>query len=394
MKRIAVITGTRADYGLLYWVIKGLHESHDFQLQLLVCGAHLQAQFGKTRTEIENDGFPIARTVEFSCDTREPAAMSRSTGEAVVGFSQVFSELDPQMLVVLGDRFEAFAATQAAMLMNIPIAHLHGGELTEGAVDDCLRHAMTKLSQIHFVAADEYRRRVIQLGEQPERVFNVGATGLESLLKEPLMTETDLLDSLPIEKLGSPFFLITFHPETNAADGSGSVEPLLSVLDGYPNALLLITAPNLDRGGDALLERLKQFSQQRSNAVFVESLGRRRYLSCLSLVDCVIGNSSSGLIEVPSFGKPTVNIGDRQKGRLSADSVLHVANDLEAISSGVETALSEDFAEICRGVVNPYGQGNTSERILEVLRALDWTLFDRGKAFYDVSFDCPPDEEY
>ena len=188
--------------------------------------------------------------------------------------------------------------------------------------------------------------------------------------------------------------MITYHPETNAADGNGSVEPLLSVLDRYPDALLLITAPNLDRGGDALLERLKQFSQPRSNAVFVESLGRRRYLSCLSLVDCVIGNSSSGLIEVPSFGKPTVNIGDRQKGRLSADSVLHVANDLEAINRGIEVALSEEFVEICRGVVNPYGQGNTSERILEVLRTLDWALFDRGKAFYDISFDCPPDEEH
>ncbi len=394
MKRIAVVTGTRADYGLLYWVIKGLHQSHEFQLQLLVCGAHLQSQFGETRTEIESDGFPIARTVEFSCNTRQPAAMSRSTGEAVVGFSRAFSELEPQMLIVLGDRFEAFAATQAAMLMNIPIAHLHGGELTEGAVDDCLRHAMTKLAQIHFVAADEYRRRVIQLGEQPERVFNVGATGLESLLKETLMTEAELLESLPIDTLGSPFFLITYHPETNATDDSGSVEPLLSVLDRYPNALLLITAPNLDRGGDDLLERLKQFSQQRSNAVFIESLGRRRYLSCLSLVDCVIGNSSSGLIEVPSFGKPTVNIGDRQKGRLSADSVLHVTNDSDAISAGIEMALSEEFVEVCRGVINPYGQGNTSERILDVLATLDWTLFDRGKSFYDVSFDCPPDEEH
>jgi len=387
MKRIAVITGTRADYGLLYWLIKALHESSEFQLQLLVCGSHLLPQFGETRKEIEGDGFPIEKLVPFSLVDDGPAAMSLATGEAVCAFSRAYIETLPDMLMVLGDRFEAFAATQAALLMRIPVSHLHGGELTQGAVDDCLRHAMTKLSSLHFVATDEYRHRVIQLGEQPSKVFNVGATGLETLLKEPLLSEAQLLETLPMDHFKDPFFLITYHPETQATNDDDGVEPLLSVLESLPHAQLLVTAPNTDSGGQRLLQRLKEFVDQRKNAYFVESLGRRRYLSCLAFVDCVIGNSSSGVIEVPSFRKPTINIGDRQKGRLAAASVIHVSNREDRIREAISLALSSEFSAVCEGASNPYGQGDTSNQILSVLRDLDWSAFDGGKAFFDVPFE-------
>lgn len=388
MKCIAVVTGTRADYGLLYWLIRGLHESSDFKLQLLVCGTHLLPEYGETRREIENDGFPIAKVVEFFCPDQSREGMALSTGEATISFSRVFSEIQPDMLMILGDRYEAFAATQAAMLMRIPVSHLHGGELTQGAVDDCLRHAMTKLSNLHFVATDEYRRRVIQLGEEPSRVFNVGATGLETLLKEELLSEAELLRDLPMDRFESKLFLVTYHPETNAKLSDQGIEPLLVALAQFPDAQLLFTAPNIDRGGGCLLSRLKAFVAERDNAFFVESLGRRRYLSCLKLVSCVIGNSSSGVIEVPSFGKPTINIGDRQKGRLAARSVIHVANQEREICGGIDRALSDEFLKSCKECENPYGQGNTSNKIIDVLRDLDWSMFDGGKIFFDLPHEC------
>ncbi len=384
MKRIAVVTGTRADYGLMFWVIKALHESTDFSLQLLVCGTHLLPEFGETKAEIEEDGFPIARLVEFSTPNKGLAGMGIATGEATIAFSLAYDEIQPELLVVLGDRYEAFAATQAAMLMGIPVAHLHGGELTQGAVDDALRHSMTKLSNLHFVATEEYRRRVIQLGEAPSRVFNVGATGLETLLKEPLLTESELLKDLPMKSFDAPLFLVTYHAETQSAEDDQGVEPMLSALSEIPEAQILITAPNIDRGGQQLLSRLRQFVESRDNAFFVESLGRRRYLSSLQFVSCVIGNSSSGVIEVPSFGVPTINIGNRQKGRLAATSVLHVENGQKAIRDAIDTAFSDEFLEQCKNCKNPYGQGDTSDQILTVLRRYDWRLFEGGKAFFDL----------
>lgn len=389
MKRIAVVTGTRADYGLLYWIIKALQKSPVFQLQLLVCGTHLLPEFGETRKEIEADGFPIESIVEFSTVDSSRAAMGVATGEAVSEFSRVYARIQPDMLMVLGDRFESFAAAQAALLMGIPVSHLHGGELTQGAVDDSLRHAMTKLSSLHFVATDEYRRRVIQLGEQPQRVFNTGTTGLETLLKEPLLSRSELLESLPMDRFQDPFLLVTYHPETQSADDDCGVEPLLLALDRFPEAQLLVTAPNIDRGGKELLARLRAYVAQRDNAYFVESLGRKRYLSCLEFVDGVVGNSSSGIIEVPSFRKPTVNIGDRQKGRLSADSVIHIANHEPKISEAIAKALSGDFLKVCENTENPYGQGNTSDKILDILETLDWSSFAQGKPFFDIPFQIP-----
>ena len=387
MKKVAVVTGTRADYGLLYWVIKALDQSDDFELQLLVCGTHLIESFGNTRQEIVEDGFSNLFNVSFPYPEDTRSGMSRATGEAVIAFTDAYEKLGPDLMLVLGDRYEAFAATQAAALMAIPVAHLHGGELTEGAIDDCLRHAMTKLSRWHFVATDEYRQRVIQMGEFPDNVFNVGATGLETLLNETLLTKEELLSSLPLKTLSKPTFLVTYHPETMGA-GTDGFSQLTNALDRFDDVQILFTAPNIDSGGQDLLHRTKRYVEQRSNAYFVESLGRKRYLSALQYVDCVIGNSSSGVIEVPSFHLPTVNIGARQKGRLSADSVIHCEPDYESIVESIDKATSESFRSFCKTVVNPYGQGQTSDNILEILRSLDWSKADLGKAFHDVEFSA------
>lgn len=385
MKKVAVVTGTRADYGLLYWVIKAIDQSDDFELQLLVCGTHLIESFGKTRDEIVKDGFTRLIDVSFPYPEDTRSGMSRATGEAVIAFTEAYDKLSPDLMIVLGDRYEAFAATQAAALMAIPVAHLHGGELTEGAIDDCLRHAMTKLSRWHFVATDEYRQRVIQMGESPDSVFNVGATGLETLLNESLLTKEELLSSLPLKTLSKPTFLVTFHPETMGSGIDGFFH-LTQALDRFDDVQVLFTAPNIDSGGQDLLDRTKCYVAQRSNAYFVESLGRKRYLSILQYVDCVIGNSSSGVIEVPSFHLPTVNIGTRQKGRLSADSVIHCGPDCDSIVESIDKAMSESFKSFCKTVVNPYGQGQTSDNILKILRRLDWSAMELGKAFHDVEF--------
>ena len=389
--RIAVVTGARSDYGLLYWILRALNETPDFTLQLVASGMHLDSTFGNTINEIREDGFEIAAEVDFlETDNNDRATVARATGRATIAFSNVFEQLRPQVLMVLGDRFEILAATQAAMLINMPIAHIHGGEVTEGALDDAIRHSVTKMASLHFVATETYRNRVIQLGEHPSRVFNVGAPGLESLTREILLTESELAESLGIS-LGHPLVVVTYHPETaKDLDPGIDFEKLLAALDRFPDLQLIFTAPNTDAGGRELLVRTQKYVEETNykcksgRACLVESLGRKRYLSLLKYADAVVGNSSSGIIEAPSFQAPTLNIGLRQKGRVAAASVTNTPCDTDAITHALTQVLSPEFRKSLATVHNPYGNGNTSEKILSHLRKYDW---DAGPArgFYDLS---------
>lgn len=367
-RRIAVFTGTRAEYGLLYWLMKDIQASEQLTLQVMVSGMHLSPEFGETWKQVAADGFPIDAKVEMLLSSDTPTGVVKSMGLGIIGFADALERLQPDLLVVLGDRFEALAVVQAALIMRIPVAHLHGGEITEGAYDDAIRHAITKMASLHFTAAEPYRQRVIQMGEAAETVFNVGAVGLDHLQRHAPMPLSELSASLGFE-LRKPYFLVTYHPVTLAdEDPESSFRAMLVALDRFPDHQVILTYPNADNGGRSLIPILQDYARREPQRVLaIPSLGFRRYLSALSHTVAMIGNSSSGIIEAPSFGIPTVNIGSRQLGRLAADSVLHCAPDAEAIYQAIATAISTDFAATCRDVANPYGRGHASERILRVI---------------------------
>jgi UDP-hydrolysing UDP-N-acetyl-D-glucosamine 2-epimerase len=385
MRKIAVFTGARAEYGLLYWIIKALNESKEAELQLLVGGMHLSPEFGYTVSQIEADGFSIAERMEFLLSSDSPVAISKSMGLALMGAAEALQRQQPDLLVILGDRFEAMAVAQAAMIARVPIAHLHGGETTEGSIDEAVRHSITKMAHLHFTATEEYRQRVIQLGEHPKRVFNFGAPGIDSIVQLPLLAKEELSDAIGFT-LNKPYFLVTYHPETLAADGvAKALSNLLAVLDKYPDHQAVISYPNADTHGRQLIELLKAYQKKNPDRVFlVQSLGQLRYLSVMKHCDAVLGNSSSGIIEAPTFGVPTLNIGDRQKGRLVGDTVVHCQESEEAISAGVAKVMSASFRQHCSQAQNPYGEGNSSERIVERLLAepLDGIL---AKSFFNVA---------
>ncbi|EKE75427.1 UDP-N-acetylglucosamine 2-epimerase [Gallaecimonas xiamenensis] len=386
MRKIAVFTGTRAEYGLLYWVIKALHESDQAQLQLLVGGMHLSPEFGYTLTQIEQDGFAVTEKLEFLLSSDSPVGISKSTALALISTAEALDRHQPDLLVVLGDRFEAMAAAQAAMIARVPVAHLHGGEATEGVIDEAARHAITKMAHLHFTATDAYRQRVIQLGESPERVFNVGAPGLDSILTLPLLARESLPQAIGFN-LDKPYFLVTYHPVTLSAGGaSQSLDQLLAVLDEYPDHQLVISYPNADTHSRKLIELLEGYRARHPERVFlVQSLGQLRYLSLMKHCVAVLGNSSSGIIEAPSLGVPTVNIGIRQKGRIAGASVVHCADDKAAMAAAIKSVLSPAFQERCRHAKNPYGEGGASQKIVETLLAfpLQGIL---EKSFFDM--DC------
>lgn len=369
MRKIAVFTATRAEYGLLYWLMKAIQDSSDLDLQVLVSGMHLAPQFGETWKEIEADGFKIDEKVEMLLASDSPVGVVKSMGLATIGFADALSRLNPDILFLLGDRFETLALAQAALIMKIPIAHAHGGELTLGAYDDSIRHAVTKMASLHFVAAEEYRRRVIQMGEEPANVFNVGALGLEHTIKTACFSSAGLADALQIP-LHEPYFLVTYHPATNADEPvEAAFKALLQSLDDWPDHQVLFTYPNADNGGHIIIQLLENYCKTNPDRAFaVKSLGFKKYLSAVAHAKAVIGNSSSGIIEVPAFGVPTVNIGSRQEGRLAADSILHCKTDYPAIKESLSKALSPTFQEKCRQVNNPYGNGEVSGRILPVLK--------------------------
>lgn len=383
VRKIAVVTGARSEYGLLALLLKLIKNDPELQLQLIVTGMHLSSEFGSTFREIEQDGFVIDEKVEMLLSSDSCTAVTQSVGLGVINFAKVYERLTPDVLVVLGDRFEILAAVQAAMFARIPIAHIHGGETSEGAFDEGIRHAITKMSYWHFVAAKEYQKRVIQMGESPERVFNVGAPGLDYLSEIQWMSRDQLEVSLEIS-LRAPLFLVTYHPVT-LADNSAEIlfNELLLALDEFPEATVIFTYPNADTNGRAIIAGIDDFvSKNPQQRKAFTSLGRLRYLSLMRFADVVIGNSSSGLIETPVFKKATVNIGIRQQGRLKASSIVDVAEKSDDIIRGIQHVLSETFQQQLASTESLYGQGQASQKILEQLK--------RGtpgicKSFFDIN---------
>jgi len=382
--KIGVITGSRAEYGLLYWVLKGLQIDQDFELQLIVTGMHLAPEYGYTFKEIEKDGFKIDKKIEILLSSDSSVGVSKSMGLAQISFSEVFEELKPNIILILGDRYEIFSAASAAMIANIPIAHCHGGETTEGAYDEAIRHCLTKMSHIHFTSTENYRNRVIQLGEQPERVFNVGALGIESINKLKLLSKKELEKKLNIN-FKKKIALITFHPptlENNTAEEQ--INELLLALNKLENTTLIFTKANADNKGKAINKLLEEFvGLQPEKAKLFDNLGQLNYLSCLKHFDVVIGNSSSGLLEAPSFGIPTVNIGDRQKGRIKAKSIIDCKPEEKDISQAIEKALSSDFCDFSKKCSNPYGNGNSSEKIITSIKKFNLDNISKKK-FHDI----------
>ncbi len=369
-KKVAVFTGTRAEYGLLYWLMKDIQASNMLDLQVIVCAMHLSPEFGETWKQIEQDGFDIDAKIEMLLSSDTPVGVVKSMGLGTIGFADALDRLRPDILIVLGDRFEALAVVQAALIMRIPVAHLHGGEITEGAYDDAIRHAITKMANLHFVAAAPYKQRVIQMGENPSTVFNVGAIGLDHLRRSSMMDQDELTASLGFQ-LQEPYLLVTYHPVTILDESpEDSFRAILSALDKFPDCQVILTYPNADNGGRAIIPLLEAYAQEQPRRVLaIPSLGFKRYISVLSKAAAVVGNSSSGIIEAPALGIPTVNIGSRQLGRLAADSILHCTPTADAIESALINALTADFARHCRNVANPYGQGNAATEIVKVLES-------------------------
>lgn len=386
-RKICVITGTRAEYGLLRWVMQGVKDDSELTLQIIATGMHLSPEFGHTYREIERDGFHIDRKVEMLTSSDTPVGIAKSMGLGMIGFADALNELRPDLIIVLGDRFEIFSAVSAALVARIPVAHLHGGEATEGLIDEAIRHSITKMSHLHFVATEEYRRRVVQLGEQPERVFLVGGLGIDNIKKLNLLDRVALEAALDF-RLESKSLLITFHPVTlETATATDQMAELLAVLTERKDTQLIFTLPNADTDGRALIKMVEQFVAQHVNARVFTSLGQLRYLSCVAQVDGVVGNSSSGLAEVPSFKKGTINIGDRQRGRLQAASVINCEPNRESIEAALEKLYSTSFQASLRQVVNPYDQGDASGAIISKVKAvvLDGVL---KKRFYDGGHLC------
>ncbi len=382
-RKICVITGTRADYGLLRGVMQGIKNDVDLNLQIIATGMHLSPEFGLTFKAIEDDGFEIERKVEMLTSSDTPVGIAKSMGLGMIGFADAFNELKPDLIVVLGDRFEIFAAVSAALVARIPVAHLHGGETTEGAFDEAFRHSITKMSHMHFVAAAEYKQRVIQLGEQPEHVFLVGGLGIDNINNLTLLDRYALEADLGF-KFGKKNLLITFHPVTlENASAATQMQELLAALAKLEDTQLIFTMPNADTDGRRLIKMVEQFVSQHSNAHAYTSLGQLRYLSCIAQVDGVVGNSSSGLAEVPSFKKGTVNIGDRQRGRLQATSVINCEPNKKSITDGINILYSPSFQVNLSQVRNPYGEGGASEKIVNTLKIINIKDIVK-KAFYDL----------
>jgi UDP-hydrolysing UDP-N-acetyl-D-glucosamine 2-epimerase len=385
-RKICVVSGTRSEYGLLYWLMKEIQEDPGLELQLIATGMHLSNEFGLTYKKIEEDGFRIDEKVEMLLSSDTNVGIAKSTGLGVIGFADAFNRLTPDIVVLLGDRFEALAAAQVAMMLTIPIAHISGGELTQGAIDDSIRHAITKMAQYHFVSAEPYRKRVIQMGEHPDNVFNVGDPGIDNIMRLNLLSKKALQKRLSFE-LGDVYFLVTYHPVTlGNTNPEKTVMNLISALENFPKAKIIITKSNADAGGRIINEYIDNYALKQPERIYVAvSLGQLLYLSAMKHCDVVIGNSSSGIIEAPMLIKPTVNIGDRQKGRLKAQSIIDCREDTTSIVDAIKVALSPEFKKILPKVISLYGKSNTASQIKEFLKHV---VLDKKpvKTFFDVPF--------
>lgn len=367
-RKICVVTGSRADYGLLRFVMQGIKEDADLVLQVVATGMHMSPTFGLTYREIEADGFNIDAKVETLSSSDTPVGIAESMGKGLSGCAAVFRRLQPDVILVLGDRFEIFAATAAALVAKIPVAHLHGGETTIGAFDEAFRHSITKMSHFHFVAAEEYRQRVIQLGEDSNNVFLVGGLGVDGVKNISLLSKDEIESSLGV-KFQSKSLLVTFHPVTLEDETSEvQMKELLSALSDLSDTTLIFTMPNADTGGLVLIKMIQEFVSQNANSFAFTSLGQLKYLSCMAQVDAVIGNSSSGLIEAPTFKKGCINIGDRQLGRLQASSIINCQPEKKSIGEAIRRMYSSEFQRSLVKTINPYGEGGASARIVEILK--------------------------
>ncbi len=370
MRKICVVTGTRAEYGLMSRLMRLIKDSSETQLQIIATNMHLSPRFGNTYQEIEADGFTIDKKVPIIDEDAPDNAEStlKSMASALSGFADAYEELKPDMVLVLGDRYEILAAATAALIERIPIAHLHGGEITEGAYDDAIRHSITKMSHLHFTSTEQYRQRVIQLGEQPERVFNVGAIGVENIKKLPLLSKDEIEKDIQF-KINDNTILVTYHPVTlGKHTAEQDINDFLAALEERPELRIIFTMPNSDTGGQAITDAINAFVEKHNDrARAFKSLGVKRYLSVMRQVAAVVGNSSSGLLEVPSFGIPTLNIGDRQNGRIVCESVSHCETDKESVIKGLDKVLSAESRKFAKTVQNPYEKENTAKSIFDVI---------------------------
>lgn len=386
-RKICVVTGSRAEYGLLYWLMKEIKTDDALELQIIATGMHLSPEFGLTYQIIEKDDFIINEKVEMLLSSDTPVGIAKSIGLGVIGFADALDRLKPDIMAVLGDRYEILAAVQAATIARIPVAHMHGGERTEGLIDEVIRHSITKMSLFHFTATEEYRMRVIQMGEQPERVFNVGAIGLDNINKLKLLSLEELEKSIDF-KFRKINFLVTYHPVTlSHIDPSEAVCELVHALENYKDVGIIFTQANSDTDGRIINEILNKYVEKNTNyMIMVNTLGQVRYLTAIKYVNVVIGNSSSGLIEAPAFRTPTVNIGDRQRGRIKGESVIDCDENVESIIKAIDKALSDSFRRKIKTIDSPYGKENVSSKIVHILKNADISPKKIMKNFYDVEF--------
>lgn len=383
MRKICFVTGTRAEYGLLSRLMRLVKEDKDLRLQVIATNMHLMPEYGETYKEIEKDGFTIDKKVYMHKPSDDAHGIISSMAEEMQGMNDALSELKPDILVLLGDRYEILVAAQVALIHRIPIAHIHGGEVTEGAFDDAIRHSVTKMSYLHFTSCEEYRHRVIQMGEHPSRVFDVGSLGVENIKAVPLMTKDELEASLNF-KIDTQTILVTYHPVTLGGDPAKDIREFLDALDQFKDLKVIFTMPNSDTGRDAIALAVENYVENHSNrAKAYTSLGLKRYLSTLQFVKAAVGNSSSGIIEVPSFDIPTLNIGDRQKGRLASKSVVNCGTSKDEVIAGLKLCLSEEMQKAAKTYENPYAKPGTANLIYQELKNVELAGLNL-KTFYDL----------
>lgn len=389
MKKICVVTATRAEYGVLKNTINCIANDKDLELQLVVTGTHLSKDFGYTVNEIEEDGFPISERVEILMSSDSTIGISKTMGIAFISFADVFSRLEPDIIIVVGDRYELIPICSCAMNARIPIAHISGGETTEGAIDEAVRHCITKMSYLHFPGCEEYRKRIIQLGEAPNRVFNFGDVGVENIYKTSFLSKEELEETLNFS-LVKPYASVTFHPVTLEGDDvEKQCTELFNAIKDFNDMNFIFTKANADTGGRIINRMIDDFVSKNSNCIAFSSLGIKRYLSLLKYSEFVLGNSSSGIIEAPCFHKPTVNIGNRQSGRLRAKSVIDCDANCNEIKKAINIARSDSFKKIAKDAINPYGSGDTSVNIVKTIKAfLMKDAINLQKKFYDLPKEC------
>jgi len=385
-KKICVVTGSRAEYGLLYWLMKYIKNEKNLKLQLIVTGMHLAPKFGNTVNKILRDKFKVDRKVKMLLPGDTPVHITKSVGLGMAGFAEALNDLKPNLLVVLGDRFELICATYAALIARIPVAHFNGGELTEGAIDEATRHSITKMSHLHFVANEVYKKRVIQLGENPKNVFNIGGTGIDNINKLKLLSKDQIGNILNI-KFKSKNILVKFHPVTlEVSTAKKQFNELLRALKKNKDINLIFTKPNADTDGRTIIKQIEEFvKKNKTRSYCFTSLGQLNYLSLLKYVDGVIGNSSSGLLEVPTYKKGTINIGDRQKGRLQSSSIINCKPNYKSVIKAINILYSSKFQKKLKKTVNPYGKGGASERAVKILKKINLSNIIKKK-FYNINY--------